>query len=161
MQSGFPVAMVRCRLDDSAGRLVSERRYVPAAEFNLWRYLMETKHQRVVVVERYSVWVPEMAETWDEGLSVEELEPVMRVLFERPGPDGVMIPVIRYFPAETFPQAKTALLKHFDVRCRWTLEVTPGYFVNVGQQVEDAGTAAADAAAAFALDEDVQVVAQA
>jgi hypothetical protein len=50
-------------------------------------------------------------------------------LFEKAGPGGVRVPVERFFPAETFPEAKAALLSHFDARCRWTLDARPGYFV--------------------------------
>src|SRR5207247_7894465 len=47
--------------DDPARAL----RYVPAAEFELWRHLMETKHRRQVTVDEVSVWVAETPDTWD------------------------------------------------------------------------------------------------
>lgn len=121
--------MVRCHLDGGEEYPALEVRYVPAAEFELWRHFMETKHRRVVTVDEVSVWVAETPEMWDEDLDAEALHPVLRLCFEKPGPQGTMIPVERFFPAETYPEAKAALLAHFDPRCRWTIEATPGYFV--------------------------------
>ena len=143
-----PVPMVRCRLvDDGEGGSPLDLRYVPAAEFELWRYYMETKHARAVAVEEVSVWVPEAPHVWDEHMDADALEPVVRVHFEKPGIDGVMVPVERFFPAETFPQAKAALLAHYDPRCRWTLDSRPGYFVSGTQSLTEDVTEAEEAAA--------------
>ncbi len=122
-----PVPMVRCHLD--AGQDLREARFVPAVEFELWRHLMETRHLRAVTVDEVSVWVAETPAAWDSGLDADELQPVLRLRFEKPGPQGTMVPVERYFPAETYPEAKAALLAHFDPRCRWSVQATPGYFV--------------------------------
>jgi hypothetical protein len=128
MKRNLAVPMVRCRLDGSPSS--SELRYVPAAEFDLWRHLMANKYVRGVEVDEVSVWVPDMAEVFDEGIAVDQLHEVVRVRFDKPGPQGTMVPVTRFFPAETYPEAKAALLAHFDLRCRWGVEVTPGYFVS-------------------------------
>jgi len=40
-----------------------------------------------------------------------------------------LVPVVRFFPTETYPQAKAALLAHFDPRCRWSVDASPGYFI--------------------------------
>ena len=68
--------MVRCHL----ARATTPRetlRYVRLAEFELWRYLMETRHGRVVVVEEVSIWVPEDAALLDSAIGDPELcEPV-------------------------------------------------------------------------------------
>ena len=99
---------------------------------------METKHTRAVAVDEVSVWVPETPRVWDEHMDADALEPVVRVHFEKPGIDGVMVPVERFLPAETFPRAKAALLAHYDPRCRWTLDSRPGYFVSGAKsQTED------------------------
>jgi hypothetical protein len=127
-----PIPMVRCHLDGDDP--VREMRYVPAAEFELWRYFMETKHSRVVTVDEVSVWVAETPDVWDEDLDADALHPVLRIRFEKPGPQGTVIPVVRFFPAETYPQAKAALLGHFDPRCRWSVTATPGYFVPAASQ---------------------------
>jgi hypothetical protein len=124
------VPMVRCRLsgpDEAEGSLL---RYIPLAEFELWRYLMETRHGRSVSVEEVSIWVSEQAAWWNSGYAPETLEPVLRVRFERPGPQGVPVPIERFFPAETYPQAQEALLAHYDgaARARGVM-ATPGYFV--------------------------------
>ena len=39
------------------------------------------------------------------------------------------MPVVRFLPIETYPEAREALLAHFDENCLETLEETPGYFV--------------------------------
>jgi hypothetical protein len=105
-------------------------RYVPLAEFELWKHLMETRHERRVSVEAVSIWVAEDAARWNSGFAEEELEPVLRVHLELQGPHGVPIPVDRYFPAETYPQAQEALLGHYVGEARPTrLVATPGYFV--------------------------------
>src|SRR5215470_10187822 len=122
------VQMVRCRLDGPLDS-VDELRYVPLAEFEVWRFLMETRHGREIWVDEVSFWVAEETGDWNSGYAAEELQPVVRLRLERPGPYGVPIPMERYFPAETYPQAQEALLGHFeDAPCR-VLAATPGYFV--------------------------------
>jgi hypothetical protein len=125
-----PVAMVRCRLD--ASQSGSELRYIPAYEFELWQHLMVSKYGRPVVVEEVSVWVPDKADVWDDGIDADLLQAVTRIRFEKPGPQSTVIPVVRYLATETYREAKSALLSHFDLRCRWGVEVTPGYFVSAG-----------------------------
>ena len=123
--------MVRCRLDGAEDRQAQSLRYVPLAEFGLWQYLMEHKHHRRVTVEQISVWVPEDAGAWNSGFEADELEPVLRLRFDRAGPNGLAVPVERYFPAETYPEAQEALLHHFDDVPTSGLEATPGYFMPV------------------------------
>ena len=129
MSLSEPIPLVRCRLDgvDLDFRVL---RYVPLAEFGLWRHLMETRHYRVVSVESISVWVAEEAARFNSGWADEELEPVLRVRIEVPGPDGIPIPVERFFPAETYPEAQEALLAHYPGAAgSWPVIATPGYFV--------------------------------
>ncbi|HET8645843.1 MAG TPA: hypothetical protein VFO85_10160 [Vicinamibacteria bacterium] len=121
--------MVRCRLDGSPH--FAALRYVPLAEFGLWQYLMENKHGRQVAVEQVSVWVPEDASQWNSGYEADELEPVLRVRFERKGAEGLNVPVERYFPAETYPEAQEALLQHYQGVPTSPVEATPGYFIPV------------------------------
>jgi hypothetical protein len=123
-----PVAMVRCRLDGS--ERPSELRYIPAAEFELWRHLMVTRHDRTVLVDEVSVWVPERADVAVEGLDPNCLEAVARVRFETAGPQGTRVPVARFLPVDTLPESRAALLAHFDARSRWTVETTAGYFLS-------------------------------
>jgi hypothetical protein len=124
------IPLVRCRLDGPEAGLASSLRYVPLAEFDLWKHLMETRHHRRVEVETVSVWIPEDPARWNSGFEAEELEPVLRVRLEVPGPLGVPTPVERYFPAETYPQAQEALLSHYGgVSRARRLVATPGYFV--------------------------------
>jgi hypothetical protein len=121
--------MVRCRLDGPLGA-VESLRYIPLAEFELWRFLMETRHAREVVVEEVSIWVAEESGTWNSGFAAEEdLQPVVRLRLERASSFGVPIPMERYFPAETYPQAQEALLGHFEEEPCRVLGATPGYFV--------------------------------
>ncbi len=107
-------------------------RYVPLAEFGLWKHLMETRHERQVSVESVSVWVAEDPARWNSGYAAEDLEPVLRVRLELPGPDGVPVPVERFFPAETYPEAQEALLRHYEHPER--VVAIPGYFVPTGGQ---------------------------
>lgn len=123
------VPMVRCRLDGSDN--FAALRYVPLAEFGLWRYLMETKHQRQVAVEQVSVWVPEESASWDVASMDDDVEPVLRVRFDRPLGLGLAVPVERYFPAETYAEAQRALLQHFEGVGPERVRATPGYFVPV------------------------------
>lgn len=91
---------------------------------------METRHGRHVSVEAVSIWVAEDAARWNSGYAAEDLEPVLRVHLDVPGPAGVVVPVERYFPAETYPLAQEALLRHFDEGLKPSRVVaTPGYFV--------------------------------
>lgn len=129
MSADCKVAMVRCHLKGADDDTALALRYIPAAEFELWRHFMETRHERTVTVDEVSVWVPETPDVWSEDLDAEALEPVLRVRFEKPGPQGTVVLVERFLPAETYPKAKAALLAHFDPRCGGSVEATPGYFV--------------------------------
>jgi len=122
------VPMVRCRLDGPDTGAPSTLRYIPLSEFELWQHLMENRHRRWVMVEDVSLWVSEQSAWWNSGFAPESLEPVLRVRLERPGPNGMLVPVERFFPAETYPQAQEALLSHFEGAHR-NLQATPGYFV--------------------------------
>lgn len=125
------LAMVRCHLDGSADS--SNQRYVPAAQFDLWRHFMSTQHGRPVTVDEVSVWLPESPAILEaKEVDLEQLEPVMRIRLEKPAPEGwaTAVPVVRFLPFETYPEAKEALLGHFDECCQDSLEETPGYFVS-------------------------------
>ena len=127
--------MVRCRLgpgEDPAQTL----RYVRLAEFELWRYMMETRHRRQVVVEEAALWVPEDASLLTSAIGDPELcEAVVRIQFEVPGSLGFPVPVERFLPAETFPEAQAALLSHFDSAYRG-VTATAGYFVPAAARLE-------------------------
>ena len=122
--------MVRCRLHGTPEGDANALRYVPLGEFELWRHLMESRHQRRVLVEAVSVWLAEEAATWNSGFAPEDLEPVLRIHIDLLEPHGVPRPVERFFPAETYPRAQEALLSHFSGPSRPRRVVaTPGYFV--------------------------------
>jgi len=129
MGSEMPIAMIRCYLDGAKGRSARDTRYIPAAEFDLWRHFMETRHTRVVTVDAVSVWLAEAPGILDGEIDADALDPVLRVRFQKPGPEGSLVPVVRFFPTETYPEARAALLAHFDPRCRWSVQASPGYFV--------------------------------
>lgn len=128
IDGGIP--LVRCSLDSPEDGSDGTLRYVPLAEFDLWRFLMETKHGRSIRVDSVSLWVAESAGRFDPSLSVEDLVPVLRLRFERVGESGVPVPVERFFPAETYPEACAALLSHYGGPLR--IRTTPGYFVPLG-----------------------------
>lgn len=123
------IALVRCRLDGPDAALTSSVRFVPLSEFELWRFLMETRHRRHVTVDAVSLWLAEEAAVWNSGFAPEELEPVLRVQIQLPGPYGVPVPVERFFPAETYPRAQEALLSHMPGGGSAAVIATPGYFV--------------------------------
>ncbi len=125
--------MVRCRLGEADGD-ENRRRYVPLTEFGLWKYLMETRHRRRVVVEAISVWVPEEPALWNSGYAAEDLEPVLRVEFTTRGPLGAPLRVERYFHALGYPRAQEALLSHFAGKSGpRDLKATAGYFLVLQQ----------------------------
>lgn len=125
-----PVPLVRCRLDAPDEECPSALRYVPLAEFGLWTHLMQTRHGREVQIESVSLWIAEDPSRWNSGFQAEDLAPVLRVRIEVPGPKGVVIPVERYFPAETYPQAQEALLSHYALGAQASpVLAIPGYFV--------------------------------
>ena len=123
------IALVRCHLDGPEAGLISSVRFVPLGEFELWRFLMETRHRRRVTVEAVSVWMAEEAAVWNSGFAPEELEPVLRVRLELLGPHGISVPVERFFPAETYPRAQEALLSHMPGGRNASVTATPGYFL--------------------------------
>jgi hypothetical protein len=125
-----PIPLVRCRLDGPDDWSAERLRYIPLAEFELWRHFMETRHHRQVTIEAVSVWLAEDPAVWNSGFSPDDMEPVLRVRLERPGPHGVPVPVERYFPAETYPVAQEKLLAHIPVEPGMrAVSATPGYFV--------------------------------
>jgi hypothetical protein len=129
MATSEPIPIVRCRLSGIESE-VENLRYVPLREFGLWKHLMQTRHHRQVSVESVSVWIAEDAARWNSGFAAEDLEPVLRVTLEVPDAHGVSVPVERYFPAETYPLAQEALLRHFEgSQAPGRVVATPGYFV--------------------------------
>jgi len=125
-----PIPLVRCRLAGPDEGEAASLRYVPLLEFGLWKHLMKTRHGREVRVEAVSIWVSEEAARWNSGFAAEDLEPVLRFRVDIPGPSSVPVPVERFFPAETYPEAQEALLSHLPPGVRpQRIVVTPGYFV--------------------------------
>jgi hypothetical protein len=125
--------MSRCRLDGPEGGDDSVVRYVPLAELDLWRHLMETRHGRRVCIEEVSVWIPDHSTARLPELAAEDLEPVLRVRLELPGPHDVPLAVERFFPAATSTQAREAWLSHFDRRRVRRIVTVAGYFVRGGR----------------------------
>jgi hypothetical protein len=129
MPGGLAVPIVRCRLD-ARQATTAALRYIPLVEFELWRHFMQTRHRRRVSVEAVTIWLPEQGLLWEAGFSPEDLEPVLRLHLDLPGPHGVTIPVERYLPAETYPKAREALLEHYESRgLRRAPTATPGYVI--------------------------------
>jgi hypothetical protein len=125
-----PVPLVRCRLDGYGEGTAATLRYIPLAEFELWKHFMETRHGRHVTIEAVSVWLAEDPAVWNSGFSADDMEPVLRVRLERPGPHGIGVQVERFFPAETYPVAQERLLAHIPVEPGMrAVTATPGYFV--------------------------------
>jgi len=140
MSVSEPVAIVRCRLAGPDEESPRSLRYVPLAEFGLWCHLMETRHRRAVRIESVSVWVAEDAARWNSGWAAEDLEPVLRVQMEVPGPGGIPMPVERFFPAEIYPEAQEALMAHYTGSARpRRVTATPGYFVPTADRPVAAG----------------------
>ncbi|HEY7516074.1 MAG TPA: hypothetical protein VIC87_16415, partial [Vicinamibacteria bacterium] len=108
--------------------LTAALRYVPLSEFELWKFLMEERHGRRVTVDLVSHWMAEEPAVWNSGFSADELEPVLRVCLDLPGPYGVPVRVERFFPAETYPLAQEALLSHMPSGPK-VVSATPGYFL--------------------------------
>lgn len=128
MAYGDYVALVRCRVEPADTDPAQGLRYVPLSEFGLWQHLMELGHGRRVVVESVSVWIPEaLAAQWGGALEDDDLTPVFRVCFEQPGPLGVAVASERFFAAETFQEAREAMLGHLSGVTG--LNAEPGYFV--------------------------------
>jgi hypothetical protein len=122
------IEMVRCRLGDVLDG--AAQRYVPLSEFGLWKYLMETKHRKEVLIDAVSLWVPEEPTLWSSGVTAEDLEPVVRIRFMAEGLLGAPVPVERYFAALSYPQAQEALLAHYTRgQARLELVATAGYFL--------------------------------
>jgi hypothetical protein len=126
--------MVRCRLGPVGSDDWAAARFVPLAEFGLWKYLMEHRHRKQVSVEAVSVWVPEDPALWNSGYTGEELEPVLRVRFEISGPLGSAQPVERFFHALTYPIAQEALFRHYPPTSGpISVRATAGYFLPLQQ----------------------------
>jgi hypothetical protein len=124
------VPMARCRLGVSSRNDPTSYRYVPLGLLGLWRFLMEERHHKTVVLEAVSVWVPESPELWNSRLGDDDLEPVLRVRFSVRGDHGILMPVERFFAALNYPVAQEALLSHYQTDgYRVPTEATAGYFL--------------------------------
>ena len=119
--------MVRCRLEPAEDPSRSVR-YVPLDEFELWRFLMETRHKRAIRVEDVSFWVAEEASLLASAEDPEQWEPVLRIAFEARSEYGLPVYVQRFLGAERYPEAQEALLAHFD-SADGVITATAGYFV--------------------------------
>jgi hypothetical protein len=129
------VPMVRCRLGDDVDAYA--QRYVPLAEFGLWKYLMETRHRKRVRIDAISIWVPEEPALWNSGYASEELDPVVRLQFSVRGAHGSVVPVERFFAALSYPRAQEALLSHFPAaNPPLDLRATAGYFLPLAPVAE-------------------------
>jgi hypothetical protein len=82
-----------------------------------------------VTVEEVSIWVAEESARWSSIEGPDSLEPVLRVRFQRVAADGTPVPVQRFFPAETYPEAQEALLSHYRDTPARVVRATPGYFI--------------------------------
>lgn len=129
LRPGDWIPLVRCRLGGPDETETASVRYVPLREFELWRHLMETRHRRSVRVETVSVWLSEEAARRN-GLTADDLDPVVRLRLDLPGPVGVPASVERFLPAETYHEARDILLSHFGGSRRpQRVLAEAGYFV--------------------------------
>jgi hypothetical protein len=92
-----------------------EVRYVPQTEFDLWKYMVTQQHHFSVSDEKIYIYISrreyEAHEALYSRLPQVELNKITLYFFLKV--DQILVPVIRYFPKEQYPQIKPLFLNHF------------------------------------------------
>ena len=91
-----------------------EVRFVPLEEFELWKYMMETRHRLSIVDCRTLLWIS--ADEFDEKCSFYSAFPrerVVRISVLVPSDFAhTYYPSIRYFPGKSYETLRSRFLNH-------------------------------------------------
>jgi hypothetical protein len=108
--------VVRCLVrkfpgDDS----VTEIRFIPYTEFELWKYLMTTQYRFDVSREEIHLYLPREEYERNEAVfsRLPRFEVVKITLYFFLKEDQVLVPVVRYFPSADYARIKPVYLKHY------------------------------------------------
>jgi hypothetical protein len=95
-----------------------QRRYVPLEEFELWRYMMENRHNLTIVDCKTLLWIE--TQVFDEKRSfygVFPREKVIKIGILVPSPFAhTYYPAIRYYPEDEHEKNKKRFLGHMVLR---------------------------------------------
>ena len=109
------VNIVRVIISKGEGKQsVSDVRYVPLVEYDLWKFLMSQRHNFAIKEEEYTIWIDEEEYEKKKGLYPDKnLEFVNRIivyLFAKS--DNMIFSVNRYFPKKNYDKVKQTFLSH-------------------------------------------------
>jgi hypothetical protein len=110
------VKLVHCLVKKTDPSLSGpEVRFVPQTEFDLWKFMVTQQHHFSVSDEKIYVYISrreyEAHEALYSRLPQVELNKITLYFFLKT--DQILVPVIRYFPKEQYPQIKPLFLNHF------------------------------------------------
>ena len=122
--------MVRCRLDGPDDDPARALRYVPLAEFELWRYLMETRHAPRSPSRTSRSGCPRTRRCWTSAIVDPEAASRCCASASRGRARRARrCPSSASSPRRPIREAQEALLAHFESGLRAALTRPPGYFV--------------------------------
>jgi hypothetical protein len=92
-----------------------EVRFIPRAEFDLWKYMVTRQYHFTVSDEKIFMYISrreyEAHEALYSRLPQVELNKITLYFFLKA--DQILVPVTRYFPKEQYPAIKPLFLNHF------------------------------------------------
>ena len=111
------VKLVLCFLTKKKGATKkAEVRFIPHAEFELWKYVMEHQHKVTVSGEDIYLWIPQMEFERKKATFARVAHiPVHKItLYFFLKNVGVLVPVTRFFKESDYQKVKPIFLKHFE-----------------------------------------------
>ncbi len=110
------VKLVHCLVTKAdPGPSGPEVRFIPQAEYDLWKYMVASQYHFTVSDEKIYLYISrreyEAHEALCSRLPQVEINKITLYFFLKA--DQVLVPVIRYFPKERYPAIKPLFLNHF------------------------------------------------
>ena len=106
--------LVRCEIRRQGESATGTVRYVPLEIYDLWEYLMRTRHEFEVDGHIASLWI-DVDESPEAAYGEDQYERVTEVTVLRYSErDGMFGKVSRYFPTQECPELKKLLLSHYE-----------------------------------------------
>jgi hypothetical protein len=94
---------------------IEEVRLIPYEEFGLWKFFISKQYGFTVLSEDMYLWLPQKDYLKRENLysRIESLPARKVTLYFFLKPDGILVPVTRFFLQSDYANIKPVFLKHF------------------------------------------------
>ncbi|MFH0925858.1 MAG: hypothetical protein V1872_09585 [bacterium] len=109
------INIVRIVVSNGEGKhSINTIRYVPLAEYDLWKFLMIHKHNFFIKDEESTIWIDEEEYERKRGFypskNLEFVNRVVTYLYSKK--DNMLFPVTRFFPKKDYENIKKTFLSH-------------------------------------------------